>query len=66
MAMLSHATSTGFNISFNQCWKSLRGENIAFPLQDKTDRHCTQPMSEIITPHLHVFNNLRLNGLSES
>ena len=66
MVMLSHATLTGSIFSFNQCWKSLRGENITFPLQDKIDRHCTQPMSEIITPHIHVFNNLRLNGLSQS
>lgn len=34
-------------------------ENIAFPLQNKTDRYCTQPMSEIITPLIRVFNNLR-------
>ena len=34
--------------------EELTWENIAFPLQDKIDRHCTQPMSEIYPSYTRI------------
>jgi hypothetical protein len=54
MVMLSHATLTGSIFPSINAGRAYVGENITFPLQDKIDRHCTQPMSEIITPHTRI------------
>jgi hypothetical protein len=40
MAMLSHATSTGSIFPSINARRAYVGKNIAFPLQDKIDRHC--------------------------